>query len=160
MALAVSILKYMILLLIVLLAAWLFFKGNPSGVAFGAITEELEASGFMDDMENVDTEDAQMFLGISADDCMEFYYAATPKQGDVTEILVVQTDNDRNSDRVIKALNTRIHEQIEYFEKEDAKQTSILKNAVIKRQGTYIIYVVSEYADSLENVFLDILNQR
>lgn len=150
----ISILKYVILLLIILFTVWLFWRENPSGTVFDVVTANLESSGFMDDMESQFAEEGQMLFGISADDCLKFYYAATAGQGDAVELVVVQTGDDRNSERVIKAMNNRIESQMSIFEKDNTEQTALLRNAVVKRQGTYILYAVSENAMSLENEFL------
>lgn len=153
----ISVLKYLVILLIIIFAVWLFWRENPSGTVFDVVTSNLESSGFMDDMEPQFAEEGQMLLGISAKDCLKFYYAATEEKGDAVELFVVQTEDDRNSDRVIKAMNKRVESQLRIFENENTEQTALLRNAVIKRQGTYVLYVVSKDAMSLENEFLNSL---
>jgi hypothetical protein len=146
--------KYVVLAIVIAFAIWMFRMQQVSGVGFDTICENLETSGFMDNMEEVSAEEAQTLLNIPEEYCREFYYAATPEQGDVEEMLIVQTDSDRNSERVVKLLENYLDRQAEKYQETDAAQTALLKEAVIKRQGSYVFYVVSEERDFLVNRFL------
>lgn len=150
----IMVCKYLVLAAAVGFAGWMFWSQNTAAIEFDTLCHQIEESGFMGDMNPVSDEDAQMLLGISKDDCTDFYYACTPQQGDAEEVLLVKTDSDRNSDRVEKAIEAHLTRQREKFQTEDPVQTDLLNQAVVKRQGAYVFLAVSKDCASLERSFL------
>lgn len=152
--------KYLVFTGVVVFAVWLFWSKNMAQASFGEVCAALEESGFMDHMEEAEPEEVQMRLGISGGNCKNFYYTASQSKKDTEELLLVETESDRDSDKVEAALRLHIERQKEKYQSDSARETGVLYQSAIKRRGSYVFYVASENRASFERVFLRSLGRR
>ncbi len=77
----------------------------------------------------------------------------------VDEVIVLKAVDESKIEAIKEALNKHVEAQIKNFENYVPKNSELVKNHILKTQGNYILFVVSENAEKIESIFDNALNQ-
>ena len=76
---------------------------------------------------------------------------------DVSELLIVKSDNSAALETAEKAVASRLGAQKTNFDGYGTNQIDLLGHAITKKVGPYYIYAVSEHASTWEEVFMGLV---
>ena len=76
---------------------------------------------------------------------------------DVSELLIVKSDNSDALNTAESAVASRLAAQITNFDGYGTNQIDLLNHAITKKIGSYYFYAVSEHASSWEEVFMGLV---
>ena len=71
----------------------------------------------------------------------------------VNELLLVKTKDENEAEAVEKAAEQRKKTQLDNFEGYGAEQVKLLDASIIKTKGTYVLFVISPKAETVEKAF-------
>lgn len=72
---------------------------------------------------------------------------------EVDEILVVKLKSKEQSDTVVEAIEARKKSRKESFQGYGASQTKLIEDSIIDVRGNYILFVIKEDAEKIDQVF-------
>mgnify|MGYP002708997104 CR=1 FL=1 len=82
------------------------------------------------------------------------FYGINPKETmGVNELLLVKTKDENEAEAVEKAAEQRKKTQLDNFEGYGAEQVKLLDASIIKTKGTYVLFVISPKAETVEKAF-------
>ena len=76
---------------------------------------------------------------------------------DVSELLIVKSDNSAALETAEKAAASRLDAQKTNFDGYGTNQIDLLGHAITKKVGPYYFYAVSEHASTWEEVFMGLV---
>ena len=79
------------------------------------------------------------------------FYGINPK--DYEDITLYYTNDENETEAVEKAAEQRKKTQLDNFEGYGAEQVKLLDASIIKTKGTYVLFVISPKAETVEKAF-------
>lgn len=87
---------------------------------------------------------------------IEYFLSYAPKSNmDVEEILVLKVKEDTNISEIKAKINKRLEKQRESFKNYNPEKYEIIEDAILKEEGQYLIFIVSENSSSIYKIIKD-----
>ena len=99
------------------------------------------------------TQEIKRFYGINPKDYEDITLYYTNETMGVNELLLVKTKDENEAEAVEKAAEQRKKTQLDNFEGYGAEQVKLLDASIIKTKGTYVLFVISPKAETVEKAF-------
>lgn len=155
---ALSVAKWVFLILIVLFIFWqVFSRGSESRADFSQVSEAVVSAADLSDMTEGDNQMVRRLYGLDpADyDGVLLYYPSSNMGAE--EILVVRLRDMAQQETVEAAMRARIQSQMDVFEGYAPEQYATLEQGVVEVQGNYLLLVVAKDTAPVRQAFLDAL---
>lgn len=148
----INILKYgMLLVIIVYVVLLLASQGGDAPVK--TVKKRVLAVMNTGGMKEAANRDFKRCYGLNANDYGEVVLYLPGDVMDVDELLIVRVKNGSQTEDVREAAKKRLDTQIESFEGYGARQTKLLKSAILEERGSYVFMAVGEDADKAYAAF-------
>lgn len=144
-----------VLLLIFLISRLL--SGHTRNVDLKTVTDRMHTISSVTAMKEGSGRDLRKTMRLNDADYDWVLYDFGEGLMDVSELLIVRSDNAAALDTAMAAIESRLDSQKTSFDGYGTNQYDLLTHAVVKRVGDYCFYAVSEDAQKWEEVFLDIV---
>ncbi|XCP86450.1 DUF4358 domain-containing protein [Roseburia hominis] len=148
-----SILRYGMLAVLVIYVGLLFWTSDDKDAAFDTVASEIEKVVDTEAMKRAGSQELKRLYGLNEKDydgVLLYYNQATMN---VEEVFVVRAKTKKEAREVLDAAISRRDIQIQNFEGYGAEQVDLLKNAIVKQKGHYVLFVVSPEAAKYEKAF-------
>ncbi len=135
----------------------LFGSGKTSSAAFEDVEKAVTQAVDTQTMIKAENRMIKRLYGLSAGDYegIMLYYPTTNMGAE--EILLVKLADTSQSESVAAAVNERLATQKKSFDGYGEAQTALLNAAVVDVQGNYILFVVNENAQAIDEAFRESL---
>lgn len=132
-------------------------RTNNKSVSINEIDEKIKQAVDISNLKNADGGKLQKLYGISPSEIDEFilYIASTNIEADELAIFKVKAEKDVNS--IKDKIQERVQIQLEDFKDYLPIEYDLVENYIIKSNGKYILFVVSDKADSILKEFNEAL---
>ena len=149
------ILRIAKLLLLVLLAAGglLVVKGTARQVDFGKLQADVEKAMDLSDMKQGDTRMLRRFYDLNAGELAHWVLYTASDNMAVEELLLVECTSPEQAEQVLEAARNRKETQVKNFEGYGPEQVQLLNGCVIRRDGSYVLFAVSDRVSDIKKAY-------
>ncbi|MBC3888687.1 DUF4358 domain-containing protein [Acetobacterium paludosum] len=146
--------KFSIMILIIILTFPLLGCQHNSNRSLTDIETDLLASVSDLGMVKGEGKDLKRFYGLNANDFDEYLIYIPSNYMDVSEMLIVKSNDSAQIDLAEDAIETRVAKQQESFSGYGPEQCALLDNYELKIIGNTLFYCVSRNATDLKDAFV------
>ena len=149
------ILRIAKLLLLVLLAAGglLVVKGTARQVDFGKLQADVEKAMDLSDMKQGDARMLRRFYDLNAGELAHWVLYTASDNMAVEELLLVECTSPEQAEQVLEAARNRRETQVKNFEGYGPEQVQLLNGCVIRRDGSYVLFAVSDRVSDIKKAY-------
>ena len=149
------ILRIAKLLLLVLLAAGglLVVKGPARQVDFGKLQADVEKAMDLSDMKQGDARMLRRFYDLNAGELAHWVLYTASDNMAVEELLLVECTSPEQAEQVLEAARNRKETQVKNFEGYGPEQVQLLNGCVIRRDGSYVLFAVSDRVSDIKKAY-------
>ena len=149
------ILRIAKLLLLVLLAAGglLVVKGTARQVDFGKLQADVEKAMDLSDMKQGDARMLRRFYDLNAGELAHWVLYTASDNMAVEELLLVECTSPEQTEQVLEAARNRKETQVKNFEGYGPEQVQLLNGCVIRRDGSYVLFAVSDRVSDIKKAY-------
>ena len=149
------ILRIAKLLLLVLLAAGglLVVKGTARQVDFGKLQADVEEAMDLSDMKQGDARMLRRFYDLNAGELAHWVLYTASDNMAVEELLLVECTSPEQAEQVLEAARNRKETQVKNFEGYGPEQVQLLNGCVIRRDGSYVLFAVSDRVSDIKKAY-------
>lgn len=149
--------KSVLIIFLIGFIAVMLLSGADSKKSAEEIETAITAVADMSGMEKSDDRGIRRNLGLNTSDYDGVVYYKSISTMDVQEILIVKLKSNDQAEAVETAVQSRINSQLKSFNGYGAEQCQLLESSVVKTEGNFVLYVVSQNAAAYKKAFLDSL---
>ena len=135
----------MVIILLIYIGLIFQSKGD-SDTPFADVQKAVVDAADDKNMTLAGTQEIKRFYGINPKDYEDITLYYTNETMGVNELLLVKTKDE-------KAAEQRKKTQLDNFEGYGAEQVKLLDASIIKTKGTYVLFVISPKAETVEKAF-------
>lgn len=150
----INVAKYGILLLLIIYIVGLVKEEGTNTVPIATIEEKMLEQISVEGMAKATGQDLKKYYGLNASDYDGVCLYIPDDVMSVSEVLVVKVKDKSQIERIESAMKHRLDTQKTSFEGYGAEQTKLIKSAIVKTKGYYVLLAVSPEAELIENIFL------
>lgn len=132
----------------------LFCAGTTKDVGIDQIRDVMRREPSVSALVPGDANTWKRSFSLQMDDYPDAVLYTADSMMDVSELLIVKTDDTARLDALDAAVRRHLEEQKNKFDGYGTNQTELLEHAVILEKGNYFFYGVSEQVERWEEVFL------
>ena len=150
---AIFITQMILVGMLVFYVAVLLFRKEESDTPFAEMKQAVEAALDGSEMKEADHKMFRRNYRLNANDydgVMLWFREGTME---VDEVLVVKLKSEEQSDTVVEAIEARKDSRKESFQGYGASQTKLIEDSIIDVRGNYILFVIKEDAEKIDQVF-------
>ena len=149
------ILRIAKLLLLILLAAGglLVVKGTARQVDFGKLQADVEKAMDLSDMKQGDARMLRRFYDLNAGELAHWVLYTASDNMAVEELLLVECTSPEQAEQVLEAARNRKETQVKNFEGYGPEQVQLLNGCVIRRDGSYVLFAVSDRVSDIKKAY-------
>ena len=143
------------LLLLVLLAAGglLVVKGTARQVDFEKLQADVEKAMDLSDMKQGDARMLRRFYDLNAGELAHWVLYTASDNMAVEELLLVECSSPEQAEQVLEAARNRKETQVKNFEGYGPEQVQLLNGCVIRRDGSYVLFAVSDRVSDIKKAY-------
>ena len=142
----------MVIILLIYIGLIFQSKGD-SDTPFADVQKAIVDAADDKNMTLAGTQEIKRFYGINPKDYEDITLYYTNETMGVNELLLVKTKDENETEAVEKAAEQRKKTQLDNFEGYGAEQVKLLDASIIKTKGTYVLFVISTKAETVEKAF-------
>ena len=149
--------QYIICGLLVIFILGILLSGHAKNVSFETVQQNIVSCEGINTLKKGTARDMRKNLDL--DESLfdwSIYYCGNGLM-DVSELLIVKSDNSAALETAEKAVASRLDAQKTNFDGYGTNQIDLLGHAITKKVGPYYFYAVSEHASTWEEVFMDLV---
>lgn len=147
------IIRYALIVLIITAIILFLMQKAESKAPFeqvaSAVTEKLDTTH----MEKNSARFLKKYFGLNAEDYEEVLIYTPITNMDAQEMLLIRLKDASQSETVLSAIQTRIDSQLEIYEGYAPEEVALLDAAVVDDRGNYILYIVGNNAEEVDDAF-------
>ncbi len=154
---AVTVMKYLLLIAMAVFLLFQFFDRHVSRAPYEKVEQAVLGAAVLDPMSEGDNQMLRRVYNLDPEDYegVTLYYPTTSMS--VEEILLVKLKDLSQQDAVREAMENRMASQIAVFEGYGPEQTAMLRRGVIEVRGNYLLLVVAEAPETVQQAFIQAL---
>nr|WP_317378653.1 DUF4358 domain-containing protein [uncultured Faecalimonas sp.] len=149
----IFIAQMMLLGILVVYVAVLLLRKGESDTPFTEMKQAVETSMDGSGMQEADHKMLRRNYQLNANDydgVMLWFREGTME---VDEVLLVKLKSEEQSDAVTEAIEARRDSRKESFQGYGASQTKLIEDSIIDVRGNYILFVIKEDAEKIDQAF-------
>lgn len=144
-------------LLVVMLAG--LIRGSTWNTDFEMLKAEVEAELDLTRMQQGDEQLLRRLYGLNAGELKEWVLYTARDNMDVEELLLVEAAKDGQAAQICQAIEKRVEIQKNNFEGYGPEQVQLIEKHVIRESDPYVLFVISENAESVKAEFVKGLHE-
>lgn len=145
--------KFYFLSLIICLSIFLYGCTQKKNVSITEIINTIESEIKLENMTKGNSKSLKRFFGLNSSDFKSFVIYTPSYTMDVSELLIIQLNNQSQADFVKDAIENRVDSQIATFGSYGPTQCALLEDYELKQIGDYIFYSVSKDSSTIAKAF-------
>lgn len=146
--------EILLILFLILYTRALFDRNTSRDVSIDTISQKMENHGVTDGLVSGDANTLKQRFSLNTDMYSEAIVYTSESMMDVSELLIVKTENTTQLEELEDAIEQHLEEQKKKFDGYGTNQSSLLEHAVMIEKGDYFFYGVSDQIEQWEGVFL------
>lgn len=132
----------------------LFYAETTKDVGIDQIRDAMQQESAVSALVPGDANTWKRSFSLQADNYPNAVLYTADSMMDVSELLIVKTDDTAQLDTLEAAVRRHLEDQKNKFDRYGTNQMELLEHAVILEKGNYFFYGVSEQVERWEEVFL------
>lgn len=150
-----GILQLAKLLLLALLigGGCLAVKGTTRQVDFGKLQADVEAAAEVSGLNQENAQLLRRFYGLNAGELVHWILYTAQDNMSVEELLLVECSSESQAEQVLEAARERKATQIKNFEGYGPEQVQLLNQSVLRSDGVYVLFAVSDQAAEIKKAY-------
>ena len=149
--------QYIICGLLLIFILGILMSGHAKNVSLETVQQNIASCEGIKDLKKGAARDMRKNLDLDESQFdWSIYYCGNGIM-DVSELLIVKSDNSAALDTAENAVASRLDAQITNFDGYGTNQIDLLNHAITKKIGSYYFYAVSEHASSWEEEFMGLI---
>ncbi len=153
--------KKSILSLTVILAIGMIFTGCQKKESLTVIdidavsTEVINVAEFRDELEELDdTVLTNIYTTIQLSDIEKYKVYVNSTSAKAEELAIFEAKDEAKAENILQAVNERIKDLKFGFEGYLPEELQIIENAVVKKEGKYVLFAVGQNYEKINEVFM------
>lgn len=146
-----------IVIILLIYIGLIFQSQGDSSTPFEDVEKAVVTAADDKNMTLAGTQEIKRFYGINPKDYEDITLYYTNETMGVNELLLVKTKDESDAEAVEAAAEQRKETQLDNFEGYGAEQVKLLDASIIKTKGTYVLFVISPKAETVEKAFTNSL---
>jgi len=143
----------MVATLVVAIIIFIFQRTKESTASFSDVKAAVTSVINSDRMEESTGRFFKKYYGLNAEDYDGVLLYAPVSNMDAEEVLLVKCKTDEQAESLVEIIEERQQTKENTFEGYAPEQYSLCQNYILDRQGKYIIFIVSNDADTIDAAF-------
>lgn len=154
--------KWKVFVLIIALGLMLAACSNNTDDSVGTLEPSLSTEEMVDEMLKVgeqpelmalDAEEVDDFYGLDVDNLEEYSVRIPMMNVKTNEIAIIKVKDEKDVEEIENAVEQRAEDVQKQFENYLPDQYENAKNYKLKTKGKYVLFIISEDADTLVDVY-------
>lgn len=151
--------EILFILLILLIVGALWIRKPAADIPLSKVEEALSGWFEKEEMEAFKDMTLRRNFSLDAVDFREYLYYGQSDTMAVQTFLLVKCHSEKETERVLEAVQAYLKRELKAFEGYGARQTALLKDARIYENGPYAAFIVSSEADEIESRLKSVLEE-
>ena len=122
-------------------------------ISIDDIDENIKESVDISNMVESDSDKLKKLYDIDADKIEGFKLYTAKTNIEANELLILKVKDKEDIDGINEAINDRIETQSNSFKDYLPDESYLIENHILKSNGNYIVFIISEEAEQIENAF-------
>lgn len=148
---------FLMALLVVMLVG--LIRGSVWNPDFGVLEAEVEAELDLTHMRRGDEQLLRRLYGLNAGELKAWVLYTAQDNMDVEELLLVEAAETGQVTQICQAVEKRVDTQKNNFEGYGPEQVQLIEKYVIRESDPYVLFVISENAESVKTGFVKGLHE-
>lgn len=124
------------------------------------MNDATKAAEFQDEMVEIgDDIISNVYTSINPDDLDEYKIITSSTSVKAEEIAIFKAKNADSADKVLKAVEERLDDMKLGFEGYLPEELKIAENAILRKEGNYVIFAVGQNYTEIDKVFNNYVNK-
>ena len=143
-------------LLLLALLIWggsLAVKGTARQVDFEKLQADVEAAAEVSGLNQENAQLLRRFYGLNAGELVHWILYTAQDNMSVEELLLVECSSESQAEQVLEAARERKATQIKNFEGYGPEQVQLLNQSVLRSDGVYVLFAVSDQAAEIKKAY-------
>ena len=143
-------------LLLLVLLIWggsLAVKGTVRNVDFGKLQADVEAAAEVSGLNQENAQLLRRFYGLNGRELVHWILYTAQDNMSVEELLLVECSSESQAEQVLEAARERKATQIKNFEGYGPEQVQLLNQSVLRSDGVYVLFAVSDQAAEIKKAY-------
>ena len=143
-------------LLLLALLIWggsLAVKGTARQVDFGKLQADVETAAEVSGLNQENAQLLRRFYGLNAGELVHWILYTAQDNMSVEELLLVECSSESQAEQVLEAARERKATQIKNFEGYGPEQVQLLNQSVLRSDGVYVLFAVSDQAAEIKKAY-------
>lgn len=117
------------------------------------IVEEINNKVDISTMKEGDNDKLQKLYDIDDDKLEDFVLYTAPTNIEADEILILKVKDEKDLNNIKDKISKRVEEQSDSFKDYLPDEYYLIEKHILKEHDKYIIFVISEHSEEIENIF-------
>ena len=143
-------------LLLLALLIWggsLAVKGTARQVDFGKLQADVEAAAEVSGLNQENAQLLRRLYGLNGGELVHWILYTAQDNMSVEELLLVECSSESQAEQVLEAARERKATQIKNFEGYGPEQVQLLNQSVLRSDGVYVLFAVSDQAAEIKKAY-------
>ena len=128
-------------------------KGTARQVDFEKLQADVEAAAEVSGLNQENAQLLRRFYGLNAGELVHWILYTAQDNMSVEELLLVECSSERQAEQVLEAARERKATQIKNFEGYGREQVQLLNQSVLRSDGVYVLFAVSDQAAEIKKAY-------
>lgn len=128
-------------------------KGTARQVDFGKLQADVEAAAEVSGLNQENAQLLRRFYGLNAGELVHWILYTAQDNMSVEELLLVECSSESQAEQVLEAARERKATQIKNFEGYGPEQVQLLNQSVLRSDGVYVLFAVSDQAAEIKKAY-------
>ena len=128
-------------------------KGTTRQVDFGKLQADVEAAAEVSGLNQENAQLLRRFYGLNAGELVHWILYTAQDNMSVEELLLVECSSESQAEQVLEAARERKATQIKNFEGYGPEQVQLLNQSVLRSDGVYVLFAVSDQDAEIKKAY-------
>ena len=128
-------------------------KGTVRNVDFGKLQADVEAAAEVSGLNQENAQLLRRFYGLNGGELVHWILYTAQDNMSVEELLLVECSSESQAEQVLEAVRERKDTQIKNFEGYGPEQVQLLNQSVLRSDGVYVLFAVSDQAAEIKKAY-------
>ena len=128
-------------------------KGTARQVDFGKLQADVEAAAEVSGLNQENAQLLRRFYGLNDGELVHWILYTAQDNMSVEELLLVECSSESQAEQVLEAARERKATQIKNFEGYGPEQVQLLNQSVLRSDGVYVLFAVSDQAAEIKKAY-------
>ena len=128
-------------------------KGTARQVDFEKLQADVEAAAEVSGLNQENAQQLRRFYGLNGGELVHWILYTAQDNMSVEELLLVECSSESQAEQVLEAARERKATQIKNFEGYGPEQVQLLNQSVLRSDGVYVLFAVSDQAAEIKKAY-------